>query len=160
MGRLGRGLLEVDPEAELESEPEASAETESACVRPDCDAETMADFKRSVKFFYKCVDKPAAEENVIECAKTSMVPNTECKVKNVYEDGICPKSNRLVPPFNPTRTQCFPQTCSRPSRGGMEPLSSTSLASSTCSMLSPWSVITTLSPPWMSLLKSLESLQT
>lgn len=99
-GRLGRGLLEVDPEAELESEPEASAGTESACVRPDCDAETMADFKRSVKFFYKCVDKPAAEENVIECAKTSMVPNSECKVKLVYEDGICPKSKRLVPPFN------------------------------------------------------------
>lgn len=71
--RLGRTLLEAEPE------PEPEVGGGEGVVRPDCEAE-KDDWKRAVKFFYKAVETPEAEENVIECAKKTAVALRECTV--------------------------------------------------------------------------------
>eukprot|EP00090_Calanus_glacialis_P031620 TRINITY_DN52599_c0_g1_i1.p1 TRINITY_DN52599_c0_g1~~TRINITY_DN52599_c0_g1_i1.p1 ORF type:complete len:635 (-),score=184.90 TRINITY_DN52599_c0_g1_i1:331-2235(-) len=79
--RVGRTLLEAEPEPE----PKVDG-GEEGVARPDCEA-GKDDWKRAVKFFYKAVEKPDADENVIECAKLTTVATRECKVS----DCVCPR---------------------------------------------------------------------
>jgi len=78
--RLGRTLLEAEPE------PEPEVEGGEGVARPDCGL-GKDDWKRAVKFFYKAVETPDADENVIECAKLTAVSTRECAVS----DCVCPR---------------------------------------------------------------------
>jgi len=75
--RVGRSLLETEPEGSAESEPEGGPEV------PSCNEEDKDVWKKSLKVYYKALDAP--ENFPITCEPNDIASTRDCKEK---KDGL------------------------------------------------------------------------